>query len=77
MATSSKSLLQKAKSYKGRKSTVNKQEKELLIAFLNDEVNLTQVSHALNKKAGSGSVYITLMKTVKEMWDNKEIQFKK
>lgn len=63
------SLLQKAKSYTGAKTKMTKELRELTIAFMNGEITITQASHALGKRAGSGSVYITLLNAVKELWN--------
>jgi hypothetical protein len=65
------SLLQKAKSYTGAKTKMTKELRELTMAFLGGEINITQASHALGKKAGSGSVYITLLNAAKELWNEK------
>jgi hypothetical protein len=62
-------LVLKAKKYVSKKkSVVSAAEKKLALAWLNEEITLTQASHALGKKAGSGSVYLTLMRAVKSMW---------
>ena len=72
------SLLAKAKSHVVKKYNFkNKKDREireLAIAWMNDEVTLTQASYALGKTAGSGSVYITLLNALKEMWKEQKLK---
>lgn len=69
-------LIDKAKNYHKREQKLKSttQTKKLALAYLNREVNLAQVSYALDQRAGSGSVYITLVNAIRDMWDNGEIK---
>ena len=64
-------LLQKAKSIKPnkRKSTFTKEEMDLTMAWVNDEIGITQVMKVLN--TSSGMSYVFLARCTKHILNEK------
>lgn len=66
-------LLEKAKTIKTRKlgSTVTHEHIELALAWVNDEISLSQVEQAITgKRSGGVMAYVTLARSLREYIKN-------